>query len=163
MQFSERITSLAAAAERDLAPIFARIDEVSFENTNKVMDAFREHRVAATNFDTTSGYGYDDRGRDVLDRIWADVMGAEAAFVRHSIVNGTQALTIGLFGLLRPNDTLLAVTGKPYDTLDEVIGKYSRGWKADRLSLANIVIHLMQKIVYLSPQSFVKSLAKNST
>ena len=122
MQFSDKITSLAAAAEKDLAPIFARIDEISFENTNKVMDAFREHRVAATNFDTTSGYGYDDRGRDVLDRIWADVMGAEAAFVRHQIVNGTQALTIGLFGLLRPGDLMCSIAGKPYDTLEEVIG-----------------------------------------
>ncbi len=122
MQFSQRITDLAAAAERDLAPIFAKIDEISFKNTNKVMDAFREHRVAATNFDTTSGYGYDDRGRDVLDRIWADVFGAEAAFVRHNIVNGTQALTIGLFGLLRPGDLMCSVAGKPYDTLEEVIG-----------------------------------------
>ena len=122
MQFSQRITDLAAAAERDLAPIFAKIDEISFVNTNKVMDAFREHRVAATNFDTTSGYGYDDRGRDVLDRIWADVFGAEAAFVRHNIVNGTQALTIGLFGLLRPGDLMCSVAGKPYDTLEEVIG-----------------------------------------
>ena len=122
MQFSQRINTLAVEAEKALAPIFARIDEISFENTNKVMDAFREHRVAATNFDTTSGYGYDDRGRDVLDRIWADVMGAEAAFVRHQIVNGTQALTIGLFGLLRPGDLMCSVAGKPYDTLEEVIG-----------------------------------------
>ena len=122
MQFSKTITDIAAKAERDLAPIFAKIDEISYENTNKVMDAFREHRVAATNFDTTSGYGYDDRGRDVLDRIWADVMGCEAAFVRHQIVNGTQALTIGLFGLLRPNDLMCSIAGKPYDTLEEVIG-----------------------------------------
>ena len=122
MQFSQRINEIAAEAEKALAPIYAKIDEISFENTNKVMDAFREHRVAATNFDTTSGYGYDDRGRDVLDRIWADVMGTEAAFVRHQIVNGTQALTIGLFGLLRPSDLMCSIAGKPYDTLEEVIG-----------------------------------------
>ena len=122
MVFSQKINEIAKLAEKDLAPIFARIDEVSFNNTNKVMDAFREHRVAATNFDTTSGYGYDDRGRDVLDRIWADVMGTEAAFVRHNIVNGTQALTIGLFGLLRPTDLMCSIAGKPYDTLEEVIG-----------------------------------------
>lgn len=122
MQFSQRINEIALAAEKDLAPIFAKIDEISYINTNKVMDAFREHRVAATNFDTTSGYGYDDRGRDVLDRIWADVMDAEAAFVRHQIVNGTQALTIGLFGLLRPGDLMCSIAGKPYDTLEEVIG-----------------------------------------
>ncbi len=122
MQFSEKITELAQKAERELRPIFDEIDKTSYINTNKVMDAFRSHRVAATNFDTTSGYGYDDRGRDVLDRIWADVMGAEAAFVRHNIVNGTQALTIGLFGLLRPNDLMCSIAGKPYDTLEEVIG-----------------------------------------
>ena len=122
MQFSQKITEISKLAERDLAPIFAKIDEISYENTNKVMDAFREHRVAATNFDTTSGYGYDDRGRDVLDEIWADVMGAEKAFVRHQIVNGTQALTIGLFGLLRPGDLMCSIAGKPYDTLEEVIG-----------------------------------------
>ena len=122
MFFSERITALAREAETALAEHFNRIDEISYHNTNKVMDAFREHKVAATNFDTTSGYGYDDRGRDVLDRIWADVMGCEAAFVRHNIVNGTQALTIGLFGLLRPGDLMCSVAGKPYDTLEEVIG-----------------------------------------
>ncbi len=122
MQFSEKITKLAQEAEKELKTIFDEIDEVSYQNTQKVMDAFREHRVAATNFDTTSGYGYDDRGRDVLDKIWADVMGAEAAFVRHNIVNGTQALTIGLFGLLRPGDLMCSIAGKPYDTLEEVIG-----------------------------------------
>lgn len=122
MIFSQKINGIAEDAERDLKEIFEKIDTIAFENTNKVMDAFREHRVAATNFDTTSGYGYDDRGRDVLDRIWADVMGAESAFVRHNIVNGTQALTIGLFGLLRPGDLMCSVAGKPYDTLEEVIG-----------------------------------------
>lgn len=122
MEFSNRVLELAAEAERELAPIFAEIDALSFKNTKKVMDAFAEHRVSDAIFAPTSGYGYDDRGRDTLDRIWADVMDAEAAFVRHNIVNGTQALTIGLFGLLRPNDIMFSIAGKPYDTLDEVIG-----------------------------------------
>ena len=122
MQFSERILGLCAEAERELAPIFAEIDATSFANTKRIMDAFREHRVSESMFISTSGYGYDDRGREVLDAVWADVMGAEAAFVRHSIVNGTQALTIGLFGLLRPGDIMFSIAGKPYDTLDEVIG-----------------------------------------
>ncbi len=122
MNFSQTILDLTARAEADLAPIFAKIDEVSFYNTNKIMDSFRENRVATAMFDSTSGYGYDDRGRDTLDKIWAEVMGAEAAFVRHNIVNGTQALTIGLFGLLRPGDLMVSVAGKPYDTLEEVIG-----------------------------------------
>ena len=122
MQYSNEILQLAAKAEKDLAPHFERIDRISFENTQRVMDAFREFRVSDTMFGTTSGYGYDDRGRDTLDAIWANVFGAEAAFVRQQIVSGTQALTIGLFGLLRPGDLMLSVAGKPYDTLEEVIG-----------------------------------------
>ena len=122
MEFTQEIWTLASKAEAALAPHFARIDKIAFNNTQKIMDAFREHRVGMTMFDSTSGYGYDDRGRDTLDAIWADVMDAEAAFVRHQIVNGTQALTIGLFGLLRPGDVMLSVAGKPYDTLEEVIG-----------------------------------------
>lgn len=122
MQFSEKILTLAKEAEQALASMFADIDAVSFENTQKIMSSFREHRVSEAMFMASSGYGYDDRGREVLDEVWADVMGAEAAFVRHSIANGTQALTIGLFGLLRPGDIMLSIAGKPYDTLDEVIG-----------------------------------------
>ncbi len=116
------LISLTAKAERDLAEIFADIDRISFENTKRVMDSFRNNRVDDSCFAGTSGYGYDDKGRDTLDKIYAEVFGAEAAFVRHSIVNGTQAIAIALYGLLRPNDIMLSVTGKPYDTLEEVIG-----------------------------------------
>ena len=126
MNFSQKVIDLAAEAELALAERFAEIDAISFANTQKIMKAFGEHRVSEAMFNPTSGYGYDDRGRDTLDRIWADVMGAEAAFVRHSIVNGTQALTIGLFGLLRPGDIMFSIAGKPYDTLDEVIGNTGR-------------------------------------
>lgn len=122
MQFSERVINLAKEAEEKLKEHFLRIDNIAFENTNKIMDSFREHRVSEAMFNPTSGYGYDDRGRDTLDEIWADVMGAEKAFVRHNIVNGTHALTIGMFGLLRPGDVMISVAGKPYDTLEEVIG-----------------------------------------
>ena len=122
MIFSDKITALAAQAEKELSGIYRDIDEISCFNTSRIMDAFAEFRVSSTMFDGTSGYGYDDRGRETLDLIWACVFGAEAAFVRHSIVNGTQALTIGLFGLLRPGDLMCSVAGKPYDTLEEVIG-----------------------------------------
>ncbi len=122
MIFSEKINNLAAEAEAALAERFAHFDRVAFENTQKVMDAFREHRVGDGMFQSTSGYGYDDRGRDTLDAIWADVMGAEAALVRHTIVSGTHALSIGLYGILRPGDVMYSVAGKPYDTLEEVIG-----------------------------------------
>lgn len=122
MENTQKILSLVSEAEAALAERFAEIDRISFENTKKIMDAFKSHRVSEAMFAPTSGYGYDDRGRETLDRVWADVMGAESAFVRHSIVNGTQAITIGLFGLLRPGDIMFSIAGKPYDTLDEVIG-----------------------------------------
>lgn len=122
MVFSDKILDIVAEAEAALADTFAEIDRISFKNTQKVMNAFAEHRVSDTMFNSTSGYGYDDKGRDVLDQVWATVMGCEAALVRHSIVSGTHALTLGLFGILRPGDIMLSVAGKPYDTLEEVIG-----------------------------------------
>ena len=122
MNYLPSVATLAGEAEAALAKRFAEIDRVSFALTQKILESFREHRVSEAMFAPTSGYGYDDRGRDTLDAIWADVMDAEAAFVRHSIVSGTHALTIGLFGLLRPGDLLFSIAGKPYDTLDEVIG-----------------------------------------
>ena len=120
--FSEKLLQIANDAERELAPIFEELDRISFENTKRVLEYFREHRVSDAMFSGTTGYGYDDCGREALDRIYADVFGAESAFVRHSIANGTSALTIGLFGLLRPGDVMLSVTNRPYDTLCEVIG-----------------------------------------
>lgn len=122
MSFSPELLALAKQAQAALAPQFERLLEISHQNTARIMQAFAAHHVDAACFNGSSGYGYDDRGREVLDRIYADVMGAEAAFVRHSIANGTQALAIGLFGLLRPGDILLSIAGKPYDTLGEVIG-----------------------------------------
>ena len=122
MVFSQKLLELAEKADVELSEIFKDIDKIEFENLQRVMDAFSEHKVADAMFDSTSGYGYDDKGRDTLDLIWADVMGAEAALVRHNIVSGTHALTIGLFGLLRPGDIMFSVAGKPYDTLEEVIG-----------------------------------------
>ena len=120
--FSEKILKIASEAEVALAPIFKKIEEISFKNTERVLDAYKEFRVSEAMLTGTTGYGYDDLGRDTLDQIYARVFGAESAFVRHSIVNGTQALTIGLFGLLRPGDIMLSVTNRPYDTLCEVVG-----------------------------------------
>lgn len=116
------LMELTKKAEHDLADIFADIDNIAFLNTERVIDSFRTHRVDDTCFAGTSGYGHDDRGRDTLDAVYADVFGAESAFVRHTIANGTMAITIGLYGLLRPGDIMLAITGKPYDTLEEVVG-----------------------------------------
>lgn len=122
MQFSDKIIKLTAEAERELRPQFNEFDRIAYVNTARVLEAFSAHRVSEAMFAPSTGYGYGDIGRDALDAIYADVFGAEAAFVRHNIVNGTQAIAIGLFGLLRPGDVMLSVTGKPYDTLNEVIG-----------------------------------------
>ncbi len=118
----EELLALASRGEVEMKQLFDRIDSISYENTSRVLDAFRKERVSDSCFAGTTGYGYDDRGREVLDRVWARVFGTEAALVRHNFVNGTHAISTALFGLLRPGDTLLAVTGKPYDTLDGVIG-----------------------------------------
>ncbi len=122
MVISEELLALASEAEAALKEKFAQFDAISFKNTKKVLEAFSEERVAEALFAGSCGYGYDDRGRDTLDRIYAKVFGKEAALVRHTLISGTHTLSTGLFGLLRPGDVLLSVTGKPYDTLDEVIG-----------------------------------------
>ena len=96
MEFSNKVINLVAKAEIALKETFEEIDRISFKNTQKVMNAFANHRVSDGMFGSTSGYGYDDKGRDVLDEIWAEVFESEAALVRHSIVSGTHALTIGL-------------------------------------------------------------------
>lgn len=121
-EITERTMALAEEAERALAPIFNEIDRVAYVGTCRIMRAFREERVSDSCFAGTSGYGYDDKGREVLDRVWSRVFGTEASLVRHNFVNGSHALSTALFGLLRPGDVLLSVAGKPYDTLDAVIG-----------------------------------------
>ncbi|MBQ7364906.1 MAG: methionine gamma-lyase family protein, partial [Clostridia bacterium] len=122
MNFKESTLALVREAEEALREQFAYLDAVSYEGTRRVMAAFSNHRVSDAMFAGTTGYGYNDKGRETLDEIFAEVFECEAAIVRHSIVNGTQALAIGLYGLLRPGDVMLSVTGKPYDTLEEVIG-----------------------------------------
>ena len=122
MIISDKIMSIAAEAERALAPIFADIDRIALENTRHVLDVFRENRVSEAYFAASTGYGYGDVGRDAIDRICAEVFRTEAAVMRHDFVSGTHALTVGLFALLRPGDTMLSVTGLPYDTMLDVIG-----------------------------------------
>ncbi|MBQ4037111.1 MAG: methionine gamma-lyase family protein [Clostridia bacterium] len=122
LEFQPKLMELARKAEERIRPVFDEIDARAFVNQKKVLEAFREERVSTECFNFTTGYGYNDMGREVLDRIFARVFEAEEAFVRHSVLSGTHALTVGLFGLLRPGDTMLAVTGTPYDTLKSVIG-----------------------------------------
>ncbi len=118
------LLKLITDAEKELKDCgaFEKIEDIAFNNQIRVMESFRRNRVSEAHFAGTTGYGYDDMGRDTLDRVYAEVFECDAAFVRHNIISGTQCLTIGLFGLLRPGDTLLSATGKPYDTLEEVIG-----------------------------------------
>jgi cystathionine beta-lyase family protein involved in aluminum resistance len=110
------------AAEKALSPIFYGIDTAVKQNLKKVLDSFRRHRVGVHHFAAVSGYGHDDLGRQTLDKVFAEVMGAEAAAVRVQFVSGTHAIACCLFGVLRPGDEMLAVVGAPYDTLEEVIG-----------------------------------------
>jgi len=119
---NSRLLEVSQRAETAAKEAFHRIEEITEYNQQKVLSAYIRHQVSETHFVPTTGYGYGDRGRDALDEILADIMGAEDALIRHSIVSGTHAITIALFGILRPGDTLLAATGAPYDTLEKVIG-----------------------------------------
>ncbi|MGB3201475.1 MAG: methionine gamma-lyase family protein [Nodosilinea sp.] len=110
-----------------LLPIFYGIDAQVKRNLERVLAAFRRHRVGSHHFSSVSGYGHDDLGRDTFDRVFADVMGAEAALARSQFVSGTHAIACALYGVLRPGDEMLAVAGTPYDTLEEVIGLRSAG------------------------------------
>lgn len=119
---SDKMKLLVAEAVTALAPTFAQIDLHVKKNLERVLQAFRDRRVGAHHFASVSGYGHGDMGRDVLDQVFAQIMGAESAAVRVQFVSGTHAIACCLFGILRPLDELLSVAGAPYDTLEEVIG-----------------------------------------
>ncbi|MBR3865328.1 MAG: methionine gamma-lyase family protein, partial [Clostridia bacterium] len=114
--------SIAKAAEKKAAAQFEKIDEIAYINTEKVLSAFSEYRVSDSIFGGTTGYGYDDVGRDTLEKIYAKVFGGEAALVRLNIVNGSHAIACALMSCLSCGDTLLSVTGAPYDTLQTLVG-----------------------------------------
>lgn len=119
---SEKTIELVNEAEKSAIEQFRRIEDICEINQLKVMKAFSDNRVSDSHFTETTGYGYDDIGRDTLDRVYAQVMDAEDALVRHNFISGTHTISTALFAVLRPGDTLVSVTGKPYDTLEEVIG-----------------------------------------
>ena len=127
LQISDRVRALAKQAQADLQGQFERVDAITEENTQKVLSAFQKHRVAEGDFAGTTGYGYDDQGRDKLDNIFADLFGTEDALVRVQFVNGTHAITAALFGVLRPGDILVSAIGAPYDTLLGAIGVVDKG------------------------------------
>ena len=121
-QFDEKIEQAAQKASELCTVTFQEIDQITEYNQRKMLKAFSEAGVSESHFVGSTGYGYGDRGRDVLDRVFSLAFGAEDALVRHNFVSGTHALTVALFGVLRPGDTMLSVTGTPYDTLQGVIG-----------------------------------------
>jgi cystathionine beta-lyase family protein involved in aluminum resistance len=118
---------LVKKAEEQLKELHQKIDEVALVNQSRVMESFKGHQVSDFHFTPSTGYGYDDVGRDTLEEIYADVFGAEKALVRPQIVSGTHAIATALFGVLRPGDELLYITGAPYDTLEEIVGIRGNG------------------------------------
>ena len=109
-------------ADKDLEEIFKKVDKIEELNSEKVLKAFIDNKICETDFNSTSGYGYNDIGRDKIEKVFADIFKAEASLVRSQFISGTHAIATCLFALLRPGDTLLSISGKPYDTLDSVIG-----------------------------------------
>lgn len=122
LQISDKTRALAQQAEKDLAQQFAHVDSIAQVNAEKVLEAFQTFRVAESDFAGTTGYGYDDMGRDKLEQVYAHIFQTEDALVRLQFVNGTHAITCALFGALKPGEKLLYVTGAPYDTIQSVIG-----------------------------------------
>lgn len=118
----EKIIKLVNDSEKELDKEFKKIDEICEYNSLKVLNAFWSNKLSEAHFSQTTGYGYDDIGRDVIEKIYAEIFGAEDALVRSQFISGSHALTVALFAYLRPGDTMLSISGLPYDTLHEVIG-----------------------------------------
>ena len=119
---SEKTIELVNTCEDELKDEFNKLDRMCDRNSLKVLNAFKNNNISEAHFNSTTGYGYNDLGRDAIEKVFAEVLGAEDSLVRGQFISGSHALTVTLFALLRPNDTLLSISGKPYDTLDEVIG-----------------------------------------
>ncbi|KAB2335514.1 aminotransferase class I/II-fold pyridoxal phosphate-dependent enzyme [Bacillus mesophilum] len=122
LSFQEKIQPIVKEAEEQIASVLKKIDERIDENQYRVLKSFQDHQVSDSHFIPSTGYGYDDHGRDTLEAIYAQTFGGEAGLVRPQIISGTHAISIALFGVLRPGDELLYITGKPYDTLEEIVG-----------------------------------------
>ncbi len=116
------IEKLVEESEKELQSEFNYLDKLCFDNSLKVLDAFRKYKVSTTHFEGTTGYGYNDLGRDTIEKVFAYILDGEDSLVRTQLISGTHAISTALFGCLRPNDLLLSVSGTPYDTLHEVIG-----------------------------------------
>ena len=122
MNINNDIIELSKKVEEEIKDEFKKIEDICFHNSLKVLNAFHKYSINEAHFNMTTGYGYGDIGRDTIEEVYSTIFECEDALVRGQFISGTHALTVTLFGLLRPNDILLSITGKPYDTLDEVIG-----------------------------------------
>lgn len=122
LKIDKNIERIVNTEEQNLKDIFNKIDDQTLKNSKKVLDSFHKHNLSSNDLYGTNGYGYNDIGRDKIDSIFADIFNAESGLVRNQFISGSHAITIVLQALLRPNDTLLSITGTPYDTLHEVIG-----------------------------------------
>ena len=141
---SYKTYELVNKAEEEVQEEFKKIDELCNRNSLKVLQAFRDNKISTVHFDSTTGYGYDDLGRDATEKVFAQVLGAEDALVRSQFISGSHALSVALFAYLRPGDLMLSITGTPYDTLHEVIGIKENnsslqafGVKYDQIELVN--------------------------
>lgn len=123
----EKLQPIVKEVEKQIAEVHKAIEERIESNQFRVLQSFQKHRVSDSHFIPSTGYGYDDIGRDTLELVYADVFGGEAGLVRPQIISGTHAISIALFGVLRPGDELLYITGKPYDTLEEIVGIRGNG------------------------------------
>lgn len=119
---SDKVEKLIEEAEKDCLEEFLKIDRNGYLNSLKVLSSFHKNQITESHFNATTGYGYNDLGREGIEAVFSDVLGAESALVRSQFISGSHALTVCLFALLRPGDLLLSISGKPYDTLDQVIG-----------------------------------------
>ena len=122
LDISDKVVNIVTNAEEKLKDEFKKIDEICDMNSLKVLAAFNNNSISESHFNSTTGYGYDDLGRDAIEKVYADILGAESALVRSQFISGSHALCVALFAFLRPGDLMLSITGTPYDTLHEVIG-----------------------------------------
>ncbi|WP_077211610.1 aminotransferase class I/II-fold pyridoxal phosphate-dependent enzyme [Bacillus dakarensis] len=127
LKYGETLQKLVEEVERQNAPLYKEVDERIDSNQFRVLTSFQNHRISDSHFIPSTGYGYDDIGRDSLENVYAEVFGGEAGMVRPQIISGTHAISIALFGVLRPGDELLYITGSPYDTLEEIVGIRGNG------------------------------------
>ena len=149
MVFSDELVNIKKEVMAEIKPMLDRIDSIAEENTLKVLDAMRECQLAETHFNTTSGYAYSDIGRMKADELYAKVFGAERALVRTQFVSGTHTLATVLFGILRPGDKLVSITGEPYDTMQTVIGyaNESKGSLKELLSILPFYYLFQQEVI----------------